>query len=48
MPKEPIAKEFAKNNVRLFWEFTRHFNLNLKHKIEWNEEKWGGYPTEYT
>jgi hypothetical protein len=48
MPKEPVAKEFAKNNVRLFWEFTRHFNLSLKHKIKWDEKKWGGYPSEYT
>lgn len=45
MPKTALGAAFAYNNVRLFWEFTRFFNLECRHKIDWNP-KWGGWPAD--
>lgn len=45
MPKSAIGAAYAYNNVKLFWDFTRFFNLECRHKIEWNP-RWGGFPTD--
>lgn len=45
MPKTPIGAAYAYNNVKLFWEFTRFFNLECRHKIEW-DPKWGTFPAD--
>lgn len=42
-PKHKTQQQYALNNVRLFWEFYRYFNLECWSKIEWIE-KWGGFP----
>lgn len=45
MPKTALGAACAYNNVRLFWEFTRFFNLECRHNIEW-DPKWGGWPED--
>jgi len=36
--KERENQEIAFNNVKLFWEFTKYFNTELYHKIDWKED----------
>lgn len=39
--RDPELQKIARNNVRLLWENTRFFNMELYLKIDW---KWGDFP----
>jgi hypothetical protein len=43
--KQYDSQQIGFNNIKLFWEMTRFFNLECGHKIKWNE-KWGEFPKD--